>query len=97
VREMLQDEVMAGTEGRVRLQARIGANVLAMVERELLLGPSQAAAHQERLLALGVADDAELAAAIRAGSLGLPGDQVLAAVAASVADALAVSNPDWFA
>jgi len=97
VREMLQDEVMAGTEGRVRFQARIGANVLAMVERELLLGPSQAAAHQERLLALGVADDAELAAAIRAGSLGLPGDQVLAAVAASVADALAVSNPDWFA
>jgi aminoglycoside phosphotransferase (APT) family kinase protein len=97
VREMLHDDVMAGTEGRVRFHARVGANVLGMVERELVLGPGQAAAHQQRLAALGVVDDAELAAAIRAGSLGVPDEEVVQAVAASVADKLAVSNPDWFA
>jgi aminoglycoside phosphotransferase (APT) family kinase protein len=97
VRELLQDDVMAGTEGRVRFHARVGANVLGMVERELALGPSQAAAHQERLAALGVADDVELAAAIRAGSLGVADEEVVRSVAAAVADKLAVSNPDWFA
>lgn len=97
VRELLADDVVAGTEGRLRFHARVAANVLAVVERELALGPAQAEAHRSRLLGLGVADDAELASAIRDGALAASDDVVLAAVAASVADKLVVSNPDWFA
>jgi aminoglycoside phosphotransferase (APT) family kinase protein len=96
VRELLQGDVMEATDGRVRFHTRVATNVLAMVERELRLGPSQAAAHQERLRALGVADDVELAAAIRAGTLAVADDEVVRLVAASVADELAVSNPEWF-
>ena len=42
VREFLERDVMAVTEGRVGFHARVAANVLAMVERELALGPAQA-------------------------------------------------------
>ena len=95
VREVLTDEVVGATSGRVQFHARVAANVLAIVERELALGPAQAAAHHERLVGLGVADDAALAAGIRAGTLAASDDEVLAAVGASVADKLAVANPAW--
>ena len=95
VREFLEGDVMEVTEGRVRFHARVAARVLAMVERELALGAEQAAAHAERLAALGVADDAELAAAIRRGDLDDRYDEVKAAVLASVRDKLAVANPDY--
>jgi hypothetical protein len=61
VREWIDREVIASTDGRLRFHARVASNVLAMVEREIELGPAQAAAHEERLKRLGVADDAELA------------------------------------
>ncbi|MEZ5258335.1 MAG: DUF6285 domain-containing protein [Ilumatobacteraceae bacterium] len=66
-----------------------------MVERELELGPDQAAAHAARLAQLGVADDAELAAAIRDGRLDDRIDEVRALVKASVDDKLAVANPKY--
>ena len=95
VREFLEGDVMEATEGRVRFHARVAARVLAMVERELAVGPEQAAAHAERLAALGVADDAELAAAIRRGDLDGRYPEVKDAVAAAVADKLAVAHPDY--
>ena len=95
VREFLEGDVMEATEGRVRFHARVAARVLAMVERELTLGTEQAAAHAERLAALGFADDAELAAAIRGGDLDDRYAEVKAAVTASVRDKLAVANPDY--
>ena len=58
VREFLEGDVLAATEGRVRFHARVATNVLAMVERELVLGPAQAEAHADRLPVLGFADDA---------------------------------------
>ena len=39
VREFLSDDVMPATEGRLQFHARVAANVLAQVERELALGP----------------------------------------------------------
>ncbi len=95
VREWIEGDVMAGTEGRLRFHARVAANVLAIVERELAVGPDQAAAHAERLAALGVASDTELVQAIRDGSLDDRYGEVKAAVWASVRDKLAVAHPGY--
>jgi Domain of unknown function (DUF6285) len=95
VREFLEGDVAAATEGRVRFHVRVAANVCAIVERELALGPAQAAAAGERLAALGVADDAALAAAIRAGDLDDRYAEVAAAVRQTVWDKLLVANPKY--
>ena len=95
VREFLERDVMGATAGRVQFHTRIAVNVLRMVERELTVGAEQSVAHGERLAALGVADDVELAAAIRSGALDDRRDEVLAALRAAVADKLAVANPGY--
>ncbi len=95
VREWLERDVLTGTEGRLQFHTRVAINVLAMVERELTMGPQQAADHEARLGALGVADDAELAARIRAGEMDDQAEAVRAAVWASVSDKLAVANPKY--
>ena len=95
VREWLTAEVVPTTSGRLQFHARVAANVLAMVERELRLGPAQEAAHRERLAQLGVSDDAELAARIRRGELDHRYEAVRDLVRASVEDKLAVANPKY--
>ncbi len=95
VREFLESEVIPHTEGRRRFEARVAANVVAMVQREMILGPAQSAAHAERLRRLGVADDEALSRAIRSGKLAERGDEVRAAVRATVADKLRVVNPEY--
>jgi hypothetical protein len=95
VREWLERDVMTGTQGRLQFHARVAVNVLSMVERELALGPAQAEAHAARLAVLGCADEAELAARIRDGSLDDRLDEVRALVRESVADKLAVANPRY--
>jgi hypothetical protein len=95
VKEFLESDVLAATEGRVRFHTRVAANVVAMVGRELELGSQFAAAHSARLAGLGVASETELAAAIRSGAyndrLGVVSD----AVRATVADKLSVANPGY--
>lgn len=93
VREFLEQEVVPGDDARVGYLARVAANVLAQCERELALGPGHAAAHAARLAALGVADDAALVAAIRAGALDDRAGDVLAAVRADAVDKLQIGNP----
>jgi hypothetical protein len=95
VREWLERDVAPEADGRLRFHARVAVNMLAIVERELVLGPAQAEAHAERLRQLGVADDAELARRIRSGELDDRLDEVKAAVAASVRDKLTVANPRY--
>ena len=95
VREFLEGDVSAATEGRVRFHARVAANVCAIVERELALGPAQAQAAAGRLASLGVADDAELAVAIRRGDYDDRYAEVAAAVRATVRDKLLVANPKY--
>ena len=63
------DKIRDSTEGPARFEARVAGNVLAMVGRQLELGPAAQAAHAERLRMLGFADDRTLAGAIRAGRL----------------------------
>ena len=93
VREWLERDVVPSVDGRLAYHARVAANALAIVERELALGPAQAVAHRERLEALGVRDEAELARQIRAGELDDRLDEVKAVVWATVREKLAVANP----
>jgi aminoglycoside phosphotransferase (APT) family kinase protein len=95
VGEYLEAKVMTSAEGAARFEARVARNVLAMVGRELDLGPADLAAHAERLRILGVPDDATVAAAIRAGQYN---DDLLglgAVLAEGARDQLLVANPSY--
>jgi hypothetical protein len=70
--------------------ARVAANALGIVERELLSEPELLARHTERLRALGVADNAELAAQVRDGR---DDDETVAAIRAAVIDKVRVADP----
>ena len=96
VREFLERDVMNATEGRVQFHARVAVNVLRMVERELALGARQQAVHSLGLARLGFASEAELAAAIRDGTIGedrLP--EVTEFVTETVRAKLVVANPGY--
>jgi hypothetical protein len=95
VREFLERDILDAAEGRVRFHTRVAINALGMVERELALGPAQAAAHAERLVRLGVAGDTELAAAIRAGAMDDRAAEVRAVLLESVRDKLRVAHPRY--
>lgn len=95
VREWVDRDVKSATEGRVAFHARVAVNALAMVERELSLGPGHRSAHAARLASLGCDDDEDLAARIRSGALDDRAEEIRAAVAASVRDKLTVANPRW--
>ncbi len=95
VREFLESDVLSATEGRVRFHARVAANVVTMVGRELEFGTALAVAHSARLAGLGVASEAELAAAIRSGAYNDRLGAVSDVVRATVADKLSVANPGY--
>ncbi len=95
VREYVEAAVMERNEGSARFEARVARNALAIVERELALRPAVTAAHADRLRGLGAADDAALAAAIRAGAYEDRWDEVAASLAASAHDQLLVANPSY--
>jgi len=95
VREFLERDVMAATEGRVQFHTRVAVNVLGMVQRELELGGAQEAAHGEGLARLGFVSEADLAAAIRAGDVDDRLAEVTAFVRATVEDKLRVANPRY--
>lgn len=94
VREFLVDEIEPELDGRLRYHLKVAINVLSIVERELRLGPEQAARHAERLERLGFQTDAALADAIRSGALDDRLDEVRAALTETVRDKLAVARPD---
>lgn len=95
VREWLDGDIGATTDGSTHFQARVAANVLAMAERELELGAEHRRRHAERLEALGVADDRELAALIRSGTADEHRTAVVDALRADVLDRLAVVDPGY--
>jgi hypothetical protein len=95
VREWIERDVMSLTDDRLRFHARVAANALAIVERELEVGAEQADAHARRLERFGMADDAELAAAIRRREFGDRAVELRQMLAATVVDKLAVANPAY--
>jgi Domain of unknown function (DUF6285) len=96
VREFLERDVMAATEGRVQFHARVAVNALGMVERELALGGGQAERHRDGLAALGVSSEEELAALIRGLDADDPRlDDIARFVRQTVRDKLEVANPKY--
>jgi aminoglycoside phosphotransferase (APT) family kinase protein len=94
VREYL-DGVMERSEGGASFEARVARNALGIAQRELELGPALAAAHAARVTALGFADDAELATALRSGVLDDDWESVAPTLAAAARDQLLVANPAY--
>jgi hypothetical protein len=93
VAEFLETDVRESTAGQVNFHARVAANVLRIVERELLAeSPDDVA---DALAGLGFDDEAQLAAAIRAGELDGHGDPVQSALRALVSRRLSVAHPGY--
>lgn len=101
VAAFLKDVVAAETQGAISFQARVAANALEIVRRQLDLAPAEEAAELERLKALLGHDgdlatlNAELAKSLREGRLDLttPGlkDHLWATTLAKVA----VDQPNY--
>jgi hypothetical protein len=95
VTHFLRVELMPATDGRLNFLARVAANALDGVAREIGLGPALQRRHDERLAAFGQSDQAGLAAAIRSGELDADDPALLAAIRAAVTDRLTVANPRY--
>lgn len=93
--QFLDKDVRDATEltGQVKFHARVAANVLRIVERELLdtTGGEVVAA----LGLLGYSDEDQLAADIRAGRLDGRDDDVIACLRTVVAHRLRVAHPGY--
>lgn len=92
VADFLDNDVRA-VGGQVGFHARVAANVLRIVERELL--DSSAALVRESLDALGFADETALAQAIREGHLDGRPDEVMELLRAVVRHRLSIDHPGY--
>jgi Domain of unknown function (DUF6285) len=93
VADFLDTDVRDATDGQVNFHARVAANALRMVAREL--ESTDVSAVIEALAALGVADEAELAAAIRRGDLDDRADEVPVCLRALVHHRLTAAHPGY--
>lgn len=108
VRGFLTGEVMPALGGRLAFHTRVAAGALAIVERELRLGPQADAAELARLQHL-LADgrdaagtdrslhawNRDLADRLRRGELDDRRDEVLAHLRATVDDKLRIASPRY--
>lgn len=93
VAAFLDDDVRNATDGAVNFHARVAANVLRIVERELL--DTSSADVTEALGALGFDDETQLAAAIRAGALDGRAADVLPVLRTLVRHRLDINHPGY--
>ncbi|HEU0102818.1 MAG TPA: DUF6285 domain-containing protein [Mycobacteriales bacterium] len=94
VREFLDGSVLPDGAPPGAFHVRVAVGALRIVERDLACAEDHRRRHDERLAALGFADDAALAGALRRREV--PAAQlpaVRAAVLAGVEDALRIANP----
>jgi hypothetical protein len=100
VADFIDNDVRAATapdgrladDGQVNFHARVSANVLRIVERELGASPGEVA---DALATLGFADEMQLAAAIRAGELDSRVGELLPCLRALVRHRLSVDHPGY--
>jgi hypothetical protein len=94
VADFLDNDVRGATDAaQVNSHARVAANVLRIVERELLDGPPDDVA--AALDGLGYTDEAQLAMAIRTGDLDDRRDEVLSCLRTIVRRRLEVAHPGY--
>mgnify|MGYP005815726609 CR=1 FL=1 len=93
VADFLDNDVRAACDGQVGFHARVAANVLRIVERELLdrTGGSVHAALEE----LGFADEPAFAQAIRDGRLDDRSDEVMECLRLVVRHRLTIDHPGY--
>ncbi|HET7074394.1 MAG TPA: DUF6285 domain-containing protein [Mycobacterium sp.] len=93
VADFLETDIREATSGQVNFHARVAANALRMVERELLdEGEAQCRA---ALADLGFANEEALAGAIRAGEMDGRANDVTACLRTLVRHRLAVAHPGY--
>ena len=101
VRDFLEKIAQPQLSGHSAFHARVAANALAIVERELALGADQDAAERARLRALLGSDgpleaqNRELCRAIRAGEIALETPGLLEHLRATTLAKLAVDQPSY--
>lgn len=101
VRSFLDEEVVPALEGRLQYHARVAANVLAIVARELEDGPALDRAEADRLRAFlgedGTVDELarSLAVRLRAGEIPPDDPALLAHLRATAAADVGVANPRY--
>jgi len=93
VRSSIQPDGRLADAGQVNFHARVAANVLRIVERELT--DNSAAAVTGRLAKFGFGDEAQLAAAIRAGHLDERAADLLPLLRTLVRHRLSVAHPGY--
>ena len=88
-------------EPRLGFQMRVAVNALAILEREVRLGPAADAREHDRLRALLGHDgtlealNRELARQLRAGTRDESDAVLMEHLRATVADKIAIANPKW--
>ncbi len=101
VREFLTREVQPRLDGQPAFHARVAANVLAIVERELAMAPGFDSDEHDRLQSLTGRGgslgelNAALAQAIRAGEMDDCRDAVLDHLKTTARDKLRIANPKY--
>ena len=101
VRDFLERHAMPALEGHAAFHARVAANALAIVERQLELGPADEAAERQRLRALlgldGSLDELnrELCRRIRSGAFGSGTEGVMDHLRKTTLGKLAVDQPRY--
>ncbi len=93
VADFLDNDVRATTDGQVNFHARVAANALRMIQRELQATGDRAVG--QTVIALGFADEAELAAAIRRGEFDGRGHELTPCLRTLVSHRLAAAHPGY--
>ena len=93
VAEFLETTIRESTSGQVNFHARVAANALRIVERQLLVDSADKVA--DALAGLGFTDEAQLAAALRRGDLDDRTDDVMSCLRALVGHRLEVAHPGY--
>lgn len=101
VRDFLEQHAMPALEGHAAFHARVAANALGIVERQLLQGPEQESAEQERLRGLLGGEgtlaeqNRELCRRIRSGEFDLETPGLLEHLRLTTLAKLAVDQPRY--
>lgn len=101
IRDYLEQEILPELRDDKWFNVKVAANMLAMIERELRLGPQADAEERARLAELlGIPGPLEelnraLAQAIRGGDIAPDDPRLLDHLRRTTADALAINNPRW--
>ncbi len=104
IADFLREEAMPAldrTDPRLGFQMRVAVNSLAILEREVRLGPDADAREIERLTKLlgrnGTLDELnrDLAHQLRSGQRDETDAALMAHLDATVADKIAIANPKW--